>query len=233
VNARAAIAMALFMALGTLAGAEERRSLIPFVWNDVTGARDMPWLGAGGRAKWFVRDTTTPLDAMDPRGPKIETRWGASGGAGESPYATGNRAADYLERIGALKEWPAYPKVDQRPPMRAFPYRITIVCIEPTVAIMRFDLAAAIEDPIEFSFGAFPPGQRNNSHEQRVAGGTITNSIMFATRIASGGSLLWFSPDVPVPPTPIDLAGGRARIMAKGITFELEQRGAEIVVSRR
>ena len=230
---RATTAAAALIACIGLAAAEERRSLIPFVWNDVTGARDMPWRGAGGRAKWFVRDTTTPLDAMDPRGPKIETRWGASGGSGESPYATGDRAADYLERIGALKEWPAYPKVDQRPPMRAFPYRVTIVCIEPTVAIMRFDLAAAIEDPIEFSFGAFPPSHRDNSHEQRVAGGTITNAIMFGTRVASGGSLLWFSPDAQVPPTPIELAGGRARIVAKGITFELEQRGGEILVSRR
>jgi len=230
---RAALAVAALIAGVGLAGAEERRALIPFVWNDVTGERDMPWMGSGGRARWFLRDTSTPLDAMDPRGPKIETRWGASGSAGESPYATGDRAAAYLERIVALKEWPEYPKVDQRPPMRAFPYRITIVCIEPTVAVMRFDLAAVIEDPIEFSFGAFPPSHRNKSHEQRVSGGTITNSMMFGTRIASGGPLLWFSPDAAAPPTPLELSGGRARIVAKGVTLELEQRGGEILVVRR
>ena len=36
--------------------ADER--LVPDVWNDVTGTRDMPWMGSGGRAHWYRRDVT-------------------------------------------------------------------------------------------------------------------------------------------------------------------------------
>ena len=229
---RALLILAALLAIPCADAQQGGRGLFPFVWTDVTGSRDMPWMGAGGRARWFKRDVTKPTDVMNPRGPTIETHWGASGGSGESPFATGDRAADYLERTGMLKEWPTYPPVEGRPGRRAFPYRITIVCIEPTIAILRVDLSAAIEDPIEFSFGAFPPALRDNSAEQRVAGGNITNSVMFGTRITAGGSMLWFSPDAAVPPTPLVLAGGRARIVVKGVALELEQRGGEIVVKR-
>jgi hypothetical protein len=46
------------------------------------------------------------------------------------------------------------------------------------------------------------------------------------------GSLLWFSPDGAVPPTPLDLSKGRATITAKGVTLNLELRGGEISVTR-
>jgi hypothetical protein len=209
-----------------------RPALVPYVWNDVTGSRDMPWLGRGGRARWYMRDTTKPWDIMDPRGPKIETHWGASGGSGESPYETANRAVAYLERIGVMKPWPMYPVAEGAGPRRAFPYRITIVCIEPIVAILRFDLSAVIEDPIEFSFGAYPPRLRDNSSDQRLGWPGIANSVMFGTHVSSRGSLLWFSSDAQVPPTPLDLSSGRARIALRDVSFEVERRGEEIEVRR-
>ena len=46
----------ILAATACLAADDSRRALVPFVWNDVTGSRDMPWLGGGGRARWFVRD---------------------------------------------------------------------------------------------------------------------------------------------------------------------------------
>jgi len=231
-RAWALFAVALALALPCLAADGDRPKLVPYVWNDVTGARDMPWMGRGGRARWFMRDMTKPWDVMDPRGPKIETRWGASGSSGESPYETANRAVAYLERIGALKAWPAYPIAEGVSPRRAFPYRITIVCIEPIVAILRFDLSAVIEDPIEFSFGAFPPRLRDNSSDQRLGWPGIPNSVMFGTHVSSRGSLLWFSPDAQVPPTPLDLSSGRARIALRETTFEVDRRGEEIEVLR-
>jgi hypothetical protein len=229
---RAAILLLLVTAFAFSAGAADERALLPFVWNDVTGTRDMPWMGSGGRARWYKRDVTKPWDVMNPRGPTIETVWGSSGGSGESPFETGDRAAGYLERVGFLKEWPTYPPVDGKPGRRAFPYRMTIVCIEPTVAILRFDLSAVLEDPIEFSAGSFPPSQSETYYEQRVSGGSIVNSAMFGTHVAAGGSLLWFSPDAPVAPTPLVLSGGRAKIALKGFSLDLELRGGEIVVRR-
>ncbi len=62
----------------------------------------------------------------------------------------------YLDRVGFLKPWPRYPADSNHKDAIALPYRITIVSIQPTVAILRFDLAGVVEDPIEFSFGAFP-----------------------------------------------------------------------------
>jgi hypothetical protein len=214
------------------AQAEGERVLFPFIWSDVTGSRDMPWVGRGGRAHWFKRDVTKPTDIMNPRGPTIETRWGASASSGESPWDTGDRAAEYLEKAGIVKEWPAYPPVEGQPARRAFPYRVTIVCIQPTIAILRFDLSAAIDDPIEFSFGAFPAALRDNSSDQKVAGGNLTNAVMFGTRLVGTGSLLWFSPEGAVAPTPLDLSKGRATISAKGVTLNLELRGGEISVTR-
>src|SRR5262249_6833517 len=124
---RAPLLFALALALAAPSFARDDRALVPYVWNDMTGGRDMPWMGSGGRAKWYMRDTTKPWDIMNPRGPTIETRWGSSGGSGESPWTTGERAVAYLRRIGALKGWPTYPHIDGREDRAAFPYRVTIV----------------------------------------------------------------------------------------------------------
>jgi hypothetical protein len=228
---RAAL-LALALGIAGTCLADDGKAMIPYVWNDMTGSRDMPWLGAGGRARWYKRDTTRPWDVMDPRGPKIETHWGSSGRSGESPYDTGDRAIAYLRSVGMLKGWPVYPSTESGVPDSAFPYRVTIVCIEPTVAILRFDLSAAIEDPIEFSFGAFPASVRDNSSEQKVGGGGIRNGVMFGTRVSSNGSLLWFSPEARIAPTPLELKAGRARLVVKGFALEVESRGGEVVVRR-
>ena len=62
----ATLLLALALAAPALA-ADDRRAMVPYVWNDMTGNRDMPWLGSGGRAKWFMRDTTKPWDVMNPQ----------------------------------------------------------------------------------------------------------------------------------------------------------------------
>jgi len=226
----ALLVMALALAAPSYA-ADDRRGLIPYVWNDVTGDRDMPWMGKGGRARWFLRDTTKPWD-MDPRGPKIEIRWGSSGASGQSPYDAAERAVSYLDRIGALKAWPSYPTAEGVGPRRAFPYRVTIVCIEPVVAILRFDLSAVIEDPIEFSFGAYPPRHRENSTDQRLGWPGVANAVMFGTHVSSRGSLLWFSPDAQVAPTVLDLSSGRARIALRDVSFDVVRQAEEIEVRR-
>jgi hypothetical protein len=225
---RAALVLALLCA--PVAWAE---SLTPYIWNDVTGDRDMPWLGRGGRAHYFKRDITKPWDIMNPRGPTIETRWGASGGTGEDPFKSSERAVAYLERVGALKGWPAYPPVEGRPGAVAYPFRVTIVCLEPLVAILRFDLSAAMPDPIEFFEGAMPPSLRGVAAvDQEVSGGNLANAVMFGSRVNARGALQWFSPDAAQAPAPLDLSSGRARITVKGVTLELEKKGEELVVQR-
>ena len=225
-SARAFLAAALAMAvLPSFAD-----NAPPFFWGDQTGKRDMPWLGKGGRAHWYAMDKTKPWDFMNPRGPTIETRWGASGGSGESPYETAQRAMEYLGRIGFLKPWPVYPSDSSQKDASALPYRITIVAIQPTVAILRFDLSAAIEDPIPFSFGAFPPSQRESSELQGLNWASTPNRIMFGTHIFDRGSLLWFSPDAQVPPTRLDMASGHGEIALKDFRLRVEKKGEELEV---
>lgn len=223
--------VAIVVALVLPANAAQEVAL-PFVWSDQTGKRDMPWMGKGGRAHWYVIDKTKPWDFMNPRGPTIETHWGSSGGSGESPYDAADGAMEYLAGLGFLKPWPVYPS-EETPPRNpsALPYRMTIVAIKPTVAILRFDLAAAIEDPIPFSFGAFAPSHRDNSTEQELGWSRTPNRIMFGTRVVDRGSLLWFCPDEKVPPTPLDLSSGHAEMALKDFRLAVDRKGGELEVS--
>ncbi len=214
-------------------GEENAAMQLPFTWHDQTGPRDMPWLGKGGRARWYAKDRSRPWEFMDPRGPKIETRWGASGGSGEPPQDTAARAVAYLRQVGFLRPWPAYPADSGQAGATAFPYRITLVCLQPTVAILRFDLSAAIPDPVpEFSFGAFPPSHREHPWLQGTASAGLANGVMFGTRILDRGALLWFSPEAQVPPTPLDLSRGAAEFQVQGRRFRLQRRGEEWEVLR-
>ena len=65
-----------------------------------------------------------------------------------------------------------------------------------------------------------------------MSSGNLTNAIMFGTHLVGTGSLLWFSPEGNVAPTPLDFSNGRATISAKGVTLKLELRGGEITVTR-
>jgi len=218
-------ATSLAVALASLAAQEVA---LPFVWSDQTGARDMPWMGKGGRARWYVIDKTKPWDIMNPRGPTIERHWGSSGGSGESPYEAADRATAYLGSVGFLKAWPRYPPDSSHKDASAIPFRITIVAIQPTVAILRFDLAAAIEDPIEFSFGAFPPSQRDNTTNQGLGWSNTPNRIMFGTHVVNRGSMLWFCPDEKIAPRPLDVASGHGEVALRDFRLGIERKGEEL-----
>jgi hypothetical protein len=215
------------LAMQPMIAAADTPAILPFIWTDVTGGLDMPWVGKGGRAHWYKKDVSGILD-FDPRGPKIESRWGASKGSGENPYDSAIKAVEYLRQIGYLKQWPSYPAQPGVEAVSTFPYRLTIVAIQPTVVILRFDLAAAIEDPIPFSAGTFPPSQRGNYYEQGLTWAGLKNKVMFGTKVLNQGTLLWFSPDAKVAPTLLDTASGRdLEIALPGIRLRLVKMGQE------
>ncbi|HEY2628707.1 MAG TPA: hypothetical protein VGI57_06235, partial [Usitatibacter sp.] len=201
-NARTLLLSAVTATLlsAALASFAAQEVALPFVWSDQTGKRDMPWMGKGGRAHWYVIDKTKPWDFMNPRGPTLEWHWGSSGGSGTSPYEDTDRMVAYLDRVGFLKPWPRYPTDSNHKDSVALPFRITIVAVQPTVAILRFDLAGLVEDPTEFSFGAFPPSQRDNSTDQELAWSNTPNRIMMGTHVVNNGSMLWFCPEENIAP---------------------------------
>jgi hypothetical protein len=213
-----------------LARAEDRRA-VPFIWTDNTGKRDMQWMGKGGHARLYLIDRSKLLDIMNPRGPTIERSWGASGWSGESPYDTAQHAMDFLARVGFLEGYPVYPAYDAQPGVKAFPFRMTIVAIQPTVAILRFDLSAAIEDPIPFVFGSMAPSHREQSDIQDVGPSGTLARVMIGTHLVDHpGTLLWFSPDLNVKPTPLDLSGGRAEITLPTFKLTVARKAGELEV---
>jgi hypothetical protein len=221
----------LSFALGLPAHAAEGG--LPYTWSDQTGPREMPWLGKGGRARWWVMDKTKPWDIMNPRGPELERRWGPSGRSGTNPYEDADHAMEYLARSGFLKPWPVYPPEVSQQGAVAFPYRITIVAIHPTVAVLRFDLAAVIEDPIPFSRGAFPPSQYEIYPDQGLGWSKTLNRVMFGTHVSSRGSLMWFCPEANIGPTPLDVASGHTEIALKDFRLAVDRKGEELELTWR
>lgn len=185
-------------------------------WEDATGDRDMPWLGGGGRAKWFHQRSSC---LMCPTGYRDEERWGRSRWTGSDPYGTVGAAMRFLQRSGALTRWPValgegsiYDGSGETIEPRAAPYRFTVVMIEPTVVVMRFDLGALV--------GAPHPGT-----EQTIGTPRLDAGVEFGTRIPAIGTLLWFSPDTEQVPTQVPLSSREAGA--------IEVDGTRLVFTRR
>ena len=186
-------------------------------WDDVTGERDMPWLGSGGRARWF-HDRSSCF--MCPTGYRDEERWGRSRWTGEDPYATVGRAMRFLHDTKQLERWPAAigeGSVGGEGPgtiePRALPYRLTVVMIEPTVVVMRFDLGSLVGLPA--------PRNAPTIGTPRLAQG-----VEYGTRFPATGTLLWFSPDAKQEPMPVAMRDDdRGEIVAQGKQLVLDRRG--------
>src|SRR5262249_21618609 len=117
-------------------------------WDDVTASLDMPWLGSGERARLFSRKRTC---IMCGTGYTVDRSWGSSGRSGEDPYDTVGAALGFLKRRGVLDAWPeaiaegTVSDGHETINPRAAPYRLTVVMIQPTVVVMRFDLGALVK----------------------------------------------------------------------------------------
>ncbi len=192
-------------------------------WGGRTGERDMPWLGGGGRAHMFG-DRATCI--MCPTGYTYRQRWGRSGRSGEEPYGTVGAAMRFLQQKGVLDAWPealgegSVGDGEGIIEPRAAPYRFTVVMIQPTVVIMRFDLGALVK------VGDVSDGQTIGTPH-------LNQPVDFGTRVPATGTLLWFSPDAGQPPAPAPRSTpDHGEIIVKGIRLVLERRGDEWIVDR-
>lgn len=197
-------------------------------WDDVTGDADMPWMGKGGRARYFRKHATC---MMCPTGYRVEERWGSGGwfSGGGDPYGIVQTAFRFLMKDQYAREmWPhAFGEgsvggadVDVIEP-RAAPYRFTIVMIEPTVVVMRYDLGALVK------LGS--PG-----NGQEIGTPWLNQSVEYGTRLPATGTLLWFSPDAAQGPRPVPLSSpSEGAIRVQGIELELRRDGDGWVVTRR
>jgi hypothetical protein len=99
-------------------------------------------------------------------------------------------------------------------------YRFTVVMIQPTVVVMRFDLGALVK------VGEVREGQA-------IGTPRLNQPVDFGTRVPATGTLLWFSPDAGQPPAPVPLSTpDHGEIVVKGTRLVLERRGDEWVVDR-
>jgi hypothetical protein len=192
-------------------------------WDDRTGDLDMPWLGGGDRARLFA-DRSTCI--MCPTGYTDRRRWGGSARSGEEPYGTVGGALRFLQQKGVLDAWPealAEGTViddDGIIEPRAAPYRFTVVMIQPTVVIMRFDLGALIK-------------VGDVSEGQAIGTPRLNQPVEFGTHVPATGTLLWFSPDAGQPPAPVPLSTpDHGEIVVKGTRLVLQRRGDEWIVDR-
>jgi len=192
-------------------------------WEDGTGTLDMPWLGRGEQARLFTRESEC---VMCPTGFTYERSWGSSGRSGQDPYLTVGRALGFLHARGVLDGWPqaigegSVGDGDEIITPRAAPYRFTVVMIEPTVVIMRFDLGALIK------VGGADP-------ERTVGTPRLNQGVEFGTRLPASGSLSWFSPDANQLPTPVPLiTPEHGEIAVAGLRLALDRHGDEWTVAR-
>ena len=203
----------MFMGISSLAHA----------WKENTDG-DMPWLGGGGRAHYYSEERSAPFTGT---GYRRVNRWGRSTWSGEDPYATAGRVMGFLDSIGALAAAPAgqgagsvATESGQVVQPRAFPYRFTIVMLEPTVVVMNFDLVALTRG--------------NEEAKGQVLGSPMLNGWMrYGTRVPATGTLLWFSPEGKQAPVAVaGQASGRGEIVVKGTKLVLEKQGDTWVVTR-
>lgn len=151
-------------------------------------------------------------------------RWGRSARAGSDPYDDVQAALRFLQKRGVLDTWPAAigegRVVDGTGVIepRAAPYRFTIVMLEPTVVVMRFDLGALVK------VGAFDAAESLGTPR-------LNQGVAYGTRFPAAGTLLWFSPDADQLPTPVTLTSPEhGEIVAQGRRLTLDRRGDAWVV---
>lgn len=191
-------------------------------WNDATGDLDMPWLGSGSRARLFTKQSTC---IMCPTGYSFHRSWGTSGFSGTDPYDEVGAAMRFLKKKGVLDAWPeaiAEGSVSDGTEViepRAAPYRFTIVMLQPTVIVMRFDLGALVK-AVDFD------------PDQAIGTPYLNQAVEFGTHVPATGTLLWFAPAADRAPTPVAMATpDHGEIVVQDLKLGLDRHGDDWVVA--
>ena len=184
--------MGAILACVLLLGAGAALAFAGFGWREVDAGEHAPWLSNGERVRAYEKTSTA---FMSPTGKRTQRRLGPSAWRGEAPYGIGLRAARFLETRGILATWPESRRsgttFDGTRSIRArvAPYDFTIVALQPTIVVMRFDLGGVA--------GLLPKPER------WVQNALLENPLRLGTTLEGAGSLRWFSPELGQEPTPV------------------------------
>ena len=146
---------------------------------------DGPWAAPGVQVRQVTR---TDMPFYSPL-PEHVTYWINAKGEREEAYKHFDSSVRYLDELGYFDRWPKTRVYYNNYNQRLAPFTFHLIAISPTVVVMV---------PHEYQTESIgrDPGQ---SYETKY----MLNPIQFGTSIPSQTNLLWFSPDLRVPPMPV------------------------------
>lgn len=150
------------------------------------------WAAPGLRSEELLREE---LPFYSPTG-MTTAYWSFAGGRRDAS-AVIESVAKYLVDLGYFAKWPKGERgFDDVPAQCIAPYHFFIVSIRPTVVVMASRLGT---DPVH-GVGLYPT-RRNQSAITKY----FENCFEYGSDFVDRPELLWFSPDLRVPPQVVDI----------------------------
>jgi hypothetical protein len=146
--------------------------------------------------------------------------WITANGSRVESYKIVDSSVRYLDELGYFDRWPktrgSYDDYQQR----LAPFTFHIVAINPAIVVMvPHDFGNAND-------GRSISGIRGQQSEQAFGSKYMINLIEYGTSLPYDAKILWFSPDLQVPPTQfIQVSDSEQKIVQKGITLVLTKDG--------
>jgi len=158
-----------------------------------------PWASPGLRSEELLRER---LSFYSPTG--VTTAYWSINGGRIDASAVIDSVAKYLIDLGYFSTWPKGGMgFDDIPSRCIAPYHFFIISIQPTVVIMAARLDG---DPVH-GVGQNPPRQNRSTTTKY-----FENSFEYGSDFVDRPKLLWFSPDLHVPPRAIDVDRHRGHL---------------------
>ncbi len=175
------------------------KPLRPWKENTWNPHKDIPWDGPDSRPRQEARKI---FRMMSSTGYDYEHRWYTSGNQKPDPVVYGSAIDRYLLDSGIIEDWPKgsteWDAAGRERQLYKPPYKFTVVSILPTIVIMTphdYTVEQARDD--RSIFGA----------------GVMRDHYYMGTRVKYDPDSLWFSPDLDIPPTPLKITAGEAKII--------------------
>jgi len=176
--------IAVIMAMSSCVYAETR-------WEEA--AIDGPWVAPDIHARELTR---TSLHFYSPVA-EHDTFWTTAKGARKDADKIIDSTMRYLEKLGYFDRWPKTNGTYNDYVQRLAPFTFHIVAIDPTVVVM-----------VPHDFGLPIDGRSNReivgeAPEQSAHCKYMINYIEYGTSLPYHPEIIWFSPDLRIPPTPL------------------------------